>query len=173
MSLTSKKEEGFVKVHLLGNCVWEQTAMIRCIEKDIKFLKPVDVSNNEEVVWSVHNGRIYIVVIFSMTAAEMRIPDNEDEDPTIELSDLSRRYIKETNEMCRQIQRKCKEEVCRLIVVPDGRLTPYPLALVGEQWNEDGLSEYILYVYIWCIMCALIMCMHTPQTLVRCSASRM
>ncbi len=29
MSLTSKKEEGFVKVHLLGNYVWEQTAMIR------------------------------------------------------------------------------------------------------------------------------------------------
>ncbi len=53
--------------------------MIRCIEKDIKFLKPVDVSNNEEVVWSVHNGRIYLVVIFSMTSAEMRIPDDEDE----------------------------------------------------------------------------------------------
>ena len=119
--------------------------MIRCIEKDIKFLKPVDVSNNEEVVWSVHNGRIYLVVIFSMTAAEMRIPDNEDEDPTIELSDLSRRYIKETNEMCRQIQRKCKVEVCRFIVVPDGRLTPYPLALVGEQCLYPYSYLYQLY----------------------------
>ena len=133
-----------MKVHVLGNNVKEQTAVIHCIEREVKNLKPVDVSNNEDVEWTLINGRIYVVIVFGIAEGELVIPLNEDEDATLQLSDLSKRFIKETNDVCKDIQRKCKGEVCRLILVPDGRFTPYPLALIIEQWNEQGLSKFIL-----------------------------
>jgi hypothetical protein len=129
-------------VHLLGNITWEQVSIMHGIENDFKFLNLVDVSNNKDVEWSAHNGNIYLVIVFAMNQSEMNIPDNEDDEPTIHLTELNKRFIKETNKMCRQIQNKYGMDVCRLIVVPDGRLTPYPLSLVGERWNEEGLSKY-------------------------------
>lgn len=142
MSLANQKEEGFQKVYVLGNNQWEQASIIRCIENDTKFLSPVDVSNNKNVLWRVSARRVYIVIIFAISTSEMNIPENIAEEPTIDLKNLSKRFIKETNEMCREIERHCEGEVYRLIVVPDGRLTPFPLALVGEQWNEEGLSKF-------------------------------
>ncbi len=131
-----------VKVHVLGDNVCEQTAVIHCIQRDFKALLPIDVSVNEDVEWNVLNGNCYLLIIFTILPGEVKIPENNMGLPSINLSDRSKRYIRETNEMCRLIQRKCKGHVNRFIVVPDGRLTHYPLALLAEQWHDDGLGEY-------------------------------
>ncbi len=136
------KGEGVVKVHVLGDNVWEQTAVMHCMQKSSKFLQPIDVSVNEDVRWHVLNGNCYLLIIFTIFPAEVKIPQNNMASPSIKLSERSKRYISETNEMCRQIQKKSKGHVNRLIVVPDGRLTHYPLALLAEQWHDDGLGEY-------------------------------
>ena len=127
--------------------------MIHCIEREIKFVKVVDVSSSshEELVWNMVDGRLYLVIIFSMAEGELTVPASESEDPTIQFSDVSRRFIKDTNELCKEVGRKCKGDVYRLILVPDGRLTPFPLALVGEQWNDEGLGiikQTLVYQYI-------------------------
>ena len=118
--------------------------MIHCIEREIKFVKVVDVSRrNEDVVWHRVDGRLYLVIIFSIDQGELTLPTSEDENATINLNDVSRRFIKDTNELCKEIRRKYQGDVYRLILVPDGRLTPYPLALVAEQWNDEELGNII------------------------------
>ena len=118
--------------------------MIHCIEREIKFVKVVDVSRrNEDVVWHMVDGRLYLVIIFSIDQGELTLPTSEDENVRITLNDVSRRFIKDTNELCKEIRRKYQGDVYRLILVPDGRLTPYPLALVAEQWNDEGLGNII------------------------------
>ena len=61
---------------------------------------------------------------------------------------LSKIFIKDTNEMCKEIRRKYQGDVYRLILVPDGRLTLYPLALVAEQWHDDGLGNIRILLFI-------------------------
>ena len=151
----NKREQGFSKVHVMGNNVWEQTEVIHCIEREIKFVKVVDVTRrNEDVVWNIVDGRLYLVIIFSIAPDELTLPTSEDDDAAINLNDVSRRFIKDTNELCKEIRRKYEGDVYRLILVPDGRLTPYPLALVAEQWNDEGLGNIInihlfIRIYIW------------------------
>jgi hypothetical protein len=144
MGLAHKNQQGFVKVHVIGNDVCEQSAVMRTVEGSVKFMRTVDVRLEENVAWSMVNGRCYLLIVFTIDSSEAIIPTNESDSPIICLSDWSKRYIKKMNELCRQIQKKCKGDVHRLIAVPDGRLSHYPLALVGEQWHEDGLGELTL-----------------------------
>ncbi len=137
-----------MKVHILSDNVWEQAQCVHYIERDAKILKPVvDVGVNEHVRWSVANGRCYLVIIFTVSSSEVILPRSEEENASLTLGEASRKFIKDTNERCRQIQKAYKGDVYRFIVVPDGRLTDYPLALVGEQWHEDGLGQYT-FIYI-------------------------
>ena len=129
--------------------MWEQTEVIHCIEREMKFVKVVDVTRrNEDVVWNMVDGRLYLVIIFSIAPDELTLPTSEDDEAAINLNDVSRRFIKDTNELCKEIRRKYQGDVYRLILVPDGRLTLYPLALVAEQWHDDGLGNIRILLFI-------------------------
>ena len=80
--------------------MWEQTEVIHCIEREIKFMKVVDVTRrNEDVVWNMVDGRLYLVIIFSIAPDELTLPTSEDDEAAINLNDVSKIFINYPNEI--------------------------------------------------------------------------
>ena len=143
MTLANKKDEGLRKLYVLGNNVWEKTAAIHCIEKEIKFLNAVDVVNDFTELSSVNDECLFVLIVFAISEDEVTILDDKNSiDLDISFRDSSRRFIKETNAMCRSLQTRFKRDVYRVVAVPNGNMTAHHVDLLGGQWHEGGLGEF-------------------------------